>query len=67
MDSIKILRLRLEDLTWEIDVLEKCIRDYAKDKHKTADDSPFGGGSGMLMRADVLANCLDDNIIKAIS
>ena len=38
------------------------IRDYATDKHKTVDDTPFGGGSGMLMKADVLANSLDKNI-----
>jgi len=38
------------------------IRDYALDKHKTVDDTPFGGGSGMLMRADVIANSLDQNI-----
>ena len=38
------------------------IRDYAGDKHKTVDDTSFGGGSGMIMRADVLANSLDKNI-----
>ena len=38
------------------------IRDYATDKHKTVDDTPFGGGTGMLMRADVIANSLDKNI-----
>ena len=38
------------------------IRDYATDKHKTVDDTPFGGGSSMLMRADVIANSLDKNI-----
>ena len=31
-------------------------------KHKTVDDTPFGGGSGMVMRADVIANSLDKNI-----
>ena len=38
------------------------IRDYSKDKHKTVDDTPYGGGNGMLMRADVLADALDKNI-----
>ena len=38
------------------------IRDYALDKHKTVDDTPFGGGSGMVMRADVIADSLDKNI-----
>ena len=40
--------------------LETCnIREGAKDKHKTADDTPFGGGSGMIIRPDILANSLD--------
>lgn len=30
------------------------IRDFAKDKHKSVDDTPFGGGAGMLLKADVL-------------
>ena len=45
---------------WTLKVVN--IRDYALDKHKTVDDTPFGGGSGMLMRADVIANSLDKNI-----
>ena len=40
------------------------IRDYADDKHKTVDDTVFGGGSGMLMKPDVLAKSLDKNITK---
>ena len=38
------------------------IRDSAHDKHKTVDDTSFGGGSGMIMRADVISNSLDKNI-----
>ena len=34
------------------------IRDFATDKHKTVDDTPFGGGAGMVMRADVIENAL---------
>ena len=45
---------------WSLEVVS--IRDYAKDKHKTVDDTPFGGGSGMLMRADVIAEALDKNV-----
>ena len=45
---------------WSLKVVN--IRDYATDKHKTVDDTPFGGGTGMLMRADVIANSLDKNI-----
>ena len=50
----------LENKLWEMRVVN--IRDAATDKHKTVDDTPYGGGSGMLMRADVLANALDKNI-----
>ena len=50
----------LEKKMWSLEVVN--IRDYALDKHKTVDDTPFGGGSGMLMRADVIANSLDKNI-----
>jgi len=50
----------LEKKIWSLEVVN--IRDYALDKHKTVDDTPFGGGSGMLMRADVIANSLDKNI-----
>jgi tRNA (guanine37-N1)-methyltransferase len=38
------------------------IRDYADDKHKTVDDTVFGGGSGMLMKPDVIAKSLDRNV-----
>ena len=47
---------------WSLEVVN--IRDYATDKHKTVDDTPFGGGSGMIMRADVVANSLDKNIFN---
>ncbi len=48
-----------ENKIWSLDVIN--IRDYALDKHGSVDDSPFGGGSGMVMRADVIDNCLDKN------
>ena len=50
----------LDKKLWSLEVVN--IRDHALDKHKTVDDTPFGGGSGMLMRADVIANSLDKNI-----
>jgi len=52
----------LEKKIWSLEVVN--IRDYARDKHKTVDDTPFGGGSGMVMRADILANALDKNILN---
>ena len=50
----------LDKKIWSLEVIN--IRDYAKDKHKTVDDTPFGGGSGMVIRPDILANALDKNI-----
>ena len=50
----------LEKKLWSLKVVN--IRDYALDKHKTVDDTPFGGGSGMVMRADVIADSLEKNI-----
>ena len=47
---------------WNLNIVN--IRDAAEDKHKTVDDTPYGGGSGMLIKADVLAKSLDQNIIK---
>ena len=38
---------------WDLKVVN--IRDFAEDKHKTVDDTPFGGGSGMLLKPDILA------------
>ena len=52
----------LDKNLWTLEVIN--IRDYATDKHKTVDDTMFGGGSGMLMRADVIANALDKNILN---
>jgi len=52
----------LEKKLWALEVIN--IRNYATDKHKTVDDTSFGGGSGMLLRADVLANSLDKNILN---
>ena len=52
----------LEKKIWSLEVVN--IRDYASDKHRTVDDTPFGGGSGMVMRSDVLANSLDKNILN---
>ena len=49
----------MEKKLWKLDIVN--IRDYALDKHSTVDDKPFGGGSGMVMKADVIDNCLEKN------
>ena len=48
-----------ENKIWNLKVIN--IRDYATDKHGSVDDTPFGGGSGMLLRPDVVASALDAN------
>ncbi len=42
---------------WSLDT--RNIRDFATDKHRTVDDTPAGGGAGMVLRADVLAAAID--------
>ena len=43
--------------TWSLETVQ--IRDFAADKHRTVDDTPAGGGAGMVLRADVLAAAID--------
>ena len=45
---------------WKLEIVN--IRDYASDKNKTVDDTPYGGGSGMVIRPDVISKALDKNI-----
>jgi tRNA (guanine37-N1)-methyltransferase len=47
----------LEAGTWTLETIQ--IRDFAADRHRTVDDTPAGGGAGMVMRADVLAKAID--------
>jgi tRNA (guanine37-N1)-methyltransferase len=42
---------------WSLDAVQ--IRDFAADKHRTVDDTPAGGGAGMVLRVDVLAKAID--------
>ena len=49
----------LENGKWSIECVN--IRDYAFDKHGSVDDTPCGGGAGMVMRPDVLGNALQHN------
>ena len=50
----------MSEKIWNIETVN--IRDYTIDKHKTVDDTPYGGGNGMLIKTDVLAKSLDENI-----
>ena len=48
----------LKNGIWGLETVD--IRSFARDKHRSVDDAPFGGGPGMVMRADVLADAVDD-------
>jgi len=48
----------LADDAWSLETVD--IRDYATDRHRTVDDRPFGGGAGMVMRADVVDAAIAD-------
>ncbi len=48
---------------WALEVID--IRDFATDKHRSVDDTPAGGGAGMVMRADIAAAAIDTAIAKA--
>ena len=58
--NIGIYKKAQENKIWDLKVIN--IRDYAADKHSSVDDTPFGGGSGMLLRPDVVASALDKNL-----
>lgn len=47
----------LEKGLWELETFQ--IRDVATDKHRSVDDTPAGGGAGMVLRADILAKAID--------
>ena len=47
---------------WTLDAVQ--IRDFATDRHRSVDDTPAGGGAGMVMRADVLAPALDTTTVR---
>jgi len=49
----------LERNFWKLQITN--IRDYAEGTHKAVDDTPFGGGAGMVMKPDVLSKALEDS------
>ena len=52
----------LADGAWALETVD--IRDFTRDKHRSVDDSPFGGGPGMVMRPDVVGTAID--AVKAV-
>jgi tRNA (guanine37-N1)-methyltransferase len=47
----------LEAGVWELEVIN--IRDFATDKHRTVDDTPYGGGAGMVLKPDVVGRAIE--------
>jgi tRNA (guanine-N1)-methyltransferase len=52
----------LKKKNWDLEIVN--IRESAEDKHKTVDDTPFGGGNGMLLKPNVLGKSIDSKIKK---
>lgn len=57
MLGLSLAGAALAEGAWSLETVQ--IRDFAADKHRTVDDTPSGGGPGMVMRADVLARAID--------
>ena len=57
-----LFRKAMEKNIWNLEKVD--IRKYANDKHTTFEDTPYGGGSGMLMKPDVVASAIDKNVKK---
>ena len=47
----------MQNKLWELNLIN--IRDFAKDRHKSVDDTPYGGGAGMVMKPDVIEMALN--------
>ena len=58
--DVGIYKKARENKKWSLEVIN--IRDYAFDSNRTVDDTPFGGGSGMLLKPEVVAAAIDKNI-----
>jgi tRNA (guanine37-N1)-methyltransferase len=60
--GISLAGRALAEGRWSIDPVQ--IRDFATDRHRSVDDTPAGGGAGMVMRADVLARAVDAAVAR---
>ena len=58
--GLSIAGRALKEGVWALETVD--IRDFARDKHRSVDDTPFGGGPGMVMRADVVDAAIDSAI-----
>lgn len=55
----------LKNNLWSIEAIN--IRDYAKDGRGTVDDVPYGGGAGMVLKADIVADAIEANVSKSFA
>ncbi len=65
--GVSLIGSALKKKIWNLDIIN--IRDFAKDKHKSVDDTPYGGGAGMIMKPDIIGLAIDslkDNRSKRI-
>lgn len=53
----------LQEGLWQLDTID--LRPFGEGRHRNVDDTPAGGGAGMVLRADVLGKALDEAAIKA--
>jgi tRNA (guanine37-N1)-methyltransferase len=58
--AASITGVALEKKIWSLEAIN--IRDFAKDERKTVDDTPYGGGAGMVLKADILADAIEKNL-----
>jgi tRNA (guanine37-N1)-methyltransferase len=54
----------LESGIWALETVD--IRDFARDKHRSVDDAPFGGGAGLVMRPDVLTAAVENVVARPL-
>jgi tRNA (guanine37-N1)-methyltransferase len=54
--SQSLIRKGIEEKLFDIRIID--LRKYTSDRHKTADDSPYGGGGGMVLKVEPIYNCL---------
>ena len=58
--NFSIIGRALKKNIWNLNIIN--IRDYTTDNRKTVDDTPYGGGAGMIMKSDIIANAIDNNV-----